>query len=194
MSESRISSLFVQGRMLIAVAALAACQGQPADRAAQSESGSRDSAVQGQTSERAPSSNSAGSAPVASARPAATGQWFSRDEPGGGWAGFGPPYSEAFFSARCESGRVIFNVLEMPPTGGGPTQMQLTAQGVSETVPAQASDEGLPNTDSPVAADAPWLAQLASASGNLSVTVGGGDALTVPIGEPLRALIRACAR
>ncbi len=88
----------------------------------------------------------------------------------------------------------MFNVLEMPPSGAGPTQMRLSADGFSQTLPAKASDEGLPNTDAPVPADSEWLAQLASASGNLSIAVGGGDPLSVPIGEPLRALIRDCAR
>ena len=122
------------------------------------------------------------------------GQWFARKTEGGEWAGFGVPYSEAVFSVRCELGpeRITFNTTDMPPSGAGATVMQLSASGVEKTIAAEARVEGLENTDAAVAASEPWLQQLAAAGGNLSVGVGGGEPLLVPIGEAMTSLIRRC--
>jgi len=122
-------------------------------------------------------------------------QWFERTEGGQAWASYGPPNSEAAFSVRCEGRRLVFNTTEMPSSGPGRTQMQLSAPGVSRTLDAQATEGGLPNTEAAVPADAQWLEQLAATTGDLSVTVGGdGEPLVVPVGEPLTALIRDCRR
>jgi hypothetical protein len=80
----------------------------------------------------------------------------------------------------------------MPPSGAGQTEMRVAAAGLSETLTAQASEEGLPNTEASVPVSTEWLGQLESASGELTVTVGGGDPLVVPIGEPLTTLISDC--
>ena len=128
-----------------------------------------------------------------SARPM-EGQWFARVNREGPWAGFGPPNSEAAFSARCEQGAMIFSTTEMPPSGPGETMMHLSAPGIEQSIPAVASEQGLPNTDARVEPSAQWLAKLQAASGNLSVRVGESDSLTVPISEPLTSLIRDCRR
>lgn len=133
---------------------------------------------------------------VANAQAAAEPQqWFERRDPDGDWAGYGPPFSEAAFSLRCEraAGRLVFNTTEMPRSGPGETVMHLKADGFDQSIDAIANEDGLPNTDAAVPADAPWLAQLLAASGTLTVRVGGGDPLDVPISEPFRALIRDCA-
>lgn len=134
--------------------------------------------------------------PPAGATNRAGSQWFSKYDGGDSWSGYGPPFSEAAFSARCErkAGRLVFNTAEMPPSGPGRTEMLLSADGFEQSLPAEASEEGLPNTSAAVDADADWLSRLASLSGDLTVRVGGSDPLTVPIGEPLRSLIRDCAR
>lgn len=121
-------------------------------------------------------------------------QWFTKTHREGPWAGFGPPFSEAAFSARCEGARLVFNTTEMPPSGPGATQMRLSFGGRTQTLPATASEEGLPSTDAAVPADAAWLNDLASASGELMVIVGESDPLSVPISEPLTSLIRDCAQ
>lgn len=124
----------------------------------------------------------------------ASGQrWFTKTHKLGPWAGYGRPYSEADFSVRCEGQRLVFNTLEMPPSGPGKTDMRLSADGFSRTLDAEASEEGLPSTDSAVPADSDWLRELVEASGNLTVTVGGSDPLVVPLAEPLKSLIRDCA-
>ena len=122
------------------------------------------------------------------------GRWFERRNQREAWAGYGPPFSEAMFSARCEGGRLILSTTEMPPSGPGSTTMQLSAAGVDESLPAEAGEEGLPSTEATVAADAEWLTRLVSASGDLTVRVGGSDPLVVPIGQPLTSLIRDCSR
>lgn len=119
-------------------------------------------------------------------------QWFERDNREGRWAGYGPPASEAAFSVRCQRGQLIFSTTEMPPSGAGATTMQVSAAGVEQSLAAEASEEGLPNTEAAVSADSQWLTRLASASGDLTVRVGSSDPLTVPISDPLTALIRDC--
>ena len=119
-------------------------------------------------------------------------RWFTRTTVEGPWAGYGPPTSEAAFSVRCEAERLIFNTTEMPPSGPGQTEMQLAAAGFSETLTAQATEEGLPHTEASVPVSTEWLGQLESASGDLTVTVGESDPLTVPIGQPLTSLISDC--
>lgn len=119
-------------------------------------------------------------------------RWFTRTTVQGPWAGYGPPASEAAFSVRCEAERLIFNTTEMPPSGPGQTQMQLAASGFSETLTAQATEEGLPNTEASVPVGTEWLGQLESASGDLTVTVGESEPLTVPLSEPLTSLISDC--
>lgn len=123
-------------------------------------------------------------------------QWFSRNEGGDGWAGYGPPFSETEFSARCErkSGQIVFNTAEVPPTGAGPTVMHVSAEGLAETIPAVTREDGLPHSSAEVDAGAEWLARLARVSGDLKIRVGDSDGLTVPISQPLRSLIRDCAR
>lgn len=122
----------------------------------------------------------------------APGQWFTRTRAEGPWAGYGPPRSEAAFSVRCEGEQVVFSTIEMPPSGPGPTEMQLAGAGLNQTLSAQATEDGMPNTEASVPATAEWLSRLESASGNLTVTVGGSDPLIVPISEPLTSLIRDC--
>ena len=122
------------------------------------------------------------------------GQWFERTSAEGRWAGFGPPNSEASFSARCEGERLVLSTTEVPSSGPGTTTMHLSANGVDESIPATASDEGLPNTEASVPADAGWLEQLQSASGELTVRVAGGEALVVPVSTPLTSLIADCRR
>ncbi|MGI8704637.1 MAG: hypothetical protein ACR2JJ_02380 [Sphingomicrobium sp.] len=119
-------------------------------------------------------------------------RWFARATVQGPWAGYGPPTSEAAFSVRCEAERLVFNTTEMPPSGAGPTEMQLAAVGLNQSLTAQASEEGLPNTEASVAATTEWLGRLESASGDLTVTVGESNPLVVPIGEPLTSLISDC--
>lgn len=123
-------------------------------------------------------------------------QWFERSDADGGWAGYGPPFSEAAFSLLCEraAGRLVFNTTEMPPSGPGATIMHLSANDLDQSIAATANEDGLPNTVASVPADTPWLSRLIAASGTLSVRVGDSDPLTVPIGAPLRSLIRDCAR
>ena len=121
-------------------------------------------------------------------------QWFSKTNQEGPWAGYGPPNSEAVFSARCESGVLHFNTTELPRSGAGETTMTVAAQGVDETIPAQASEQGLPHTEATVPADAAWLQRLTSASGNLTVRVAESEPIVVPISQPLTSLIRDCAR
>lgn len=136
--------------------------------------------------------------PEATAAPAGNDgyQWFSRNEGGDGWARYGPPFSETDFSARCDrkARQLVFYTSEMPPTGPGPTVMHVSAEGLAESIPAVAREDGLPNTSAEVDAGAEWLSRLARASGNLKIRVGDSDALTVPINYPLRSLIRDCAR
>lgn len=174
--------------MIIAAAALAACaRTEPADESLEQQ----DEAPEVGAIEPAPTGE--GSTNAALAAPAGH-QWFTRAGAGNAWAGFGPPNSEAAFSVRCEGERLVFSTTEMPPSGAGSTEMLLNAGSFSQTLSAEASEEGLPNTEASVAADAQWLPQLASASGNLTVTVGGSDPLVVPIADPLVSLIRDCGR
>ena len=119
-------------------------------------------------------------------------QWFQRTNQGNAWAGYGPPFSEAVFSVRCEGEQLIFSTTEMPRAGPGTTTLLLSAPGVEQTLPAEASEQGLPNTEAAVPADAGWLNGLASASGDLTVRVGDGGPILVPIADPLTSLIRDC--
>lgn len=134
----------------------------------------------------------------AASHPAAGGpnQWFERTSQGEAWAGYGPPVSEAAFSVRCDSGadRLIFSTTEMPRSGPGSTTMQMAAAGIDESLPAEASEEGLPNTEASVEPEAGWLTKLIAASGDLRVRVGGGEPIVVPISDPLTSLIRDCRR
>jgi hypothetical protein len=119
-------------------------------------------------------------------------QWSARSDQAGPWAGYGVPFSEAVFSARCEGGQLIMNTTEMPPTGAGRTTMSVSGQRIDENLNAVAREDGLPNTEASVNANSQWLDRLASASGNLSIQVGGSAPITVPIGEPLTSLVRDC--
>ncbi len=116
-----------------------------------------------------------------------------QDAQAGAVGGVRAAYSEAGFSVRCEGERLVFNTLEMPPSGPGKTEMRLSADRFSRTLSAEASEDGLPSTSSAVPADADWLRELVTASGNLTVTVGGSDPMAVPLAEPLKSLIRDCA-
>lgn len=136
---------------------------------------------------------SAATAAASNGRRISDGQWFTKTHRERPWAGFGPPYSEAAFSARCEREQLVFNTTEMPPSGPGQTQMRLSFGGRTQALSATASEQGLPSTDAAVPADAEWLQSLASASGDLTMTVGGSDPLSVPISEPLTSLILDCA-
>lgn len=136
-------------------------------------------------------SNAVAPDPAAAVEP---GQWFERNSAEGRWAGFGPPNSEASFSVRCEGERLVFSTTEVPRSGPGPTTMTLSAAGVEQSLDAQASEEGLPNSQASVPAGASWLQQLQSASGDLTVTVAGGEPIIVPISNPLTSLIGDCGR
>ena len=138
--------------------------------------------------------NTAATDPGAGLGAVEPGQWFERTSPEDRWAGFGPPNSEATFSARCEGEQLVLSTTEVPRSGPGQTTMHLSATGVDESIRATASNEGLPNTEAPVPADAAWLEKLQSASGNLTVSVAGGEALVVPISGPLTSLIGDCRR
>lgn len=176
--------------LIIAVAALAACA-----RTEPVEESSEELDAQALAAEEAASQARTAAASQEEAPAAASGnQWFTRTAAGSPWAGYGPPNSEAAFSVRCEGERLVFNTTEMPPSGPGDTQIEISADGFSQELSAEASEQGLPNTEASVPADAEWLSQLTSASGSLAVTVGGSDPLTVPIADPMVALIRDCGR
>lgn len=173
--------------IIAAAAALAAC-------AAEEEANL--SSIEGNAAETAQSlaDNGTGASTNSGSQPALAGpsRWFERTDQRGAWAGYGPPSSEALFSVRCEGGRLIFSTTEVPRSGPGSTTMQLSATGVDQSLPAEASEEGLPNTEASVPGDAEWLSRLAAATGELSVRVGSGEPLAVSIGEPLTSLIRDC--
>ena len=175
---------------LIGAAALAACaEGEKVDLS--------DATVNGIPAPATPVENGSRAVPENGAsEPVAGGpdQWFERTNQGRRWAGYGPPFSEAAFSVRCEGDRLIFNTTEMPPSGAGATTIHLSATGVDQRLAAESSEEGLPNTEASVRADSAWLTRLASGSGDLTVRVGGSDPLVVPIGDPLTSLIRDCGR
>lgn len=176
--------------LIIGAAALAACA---------SDEEANLSSVDGNGSETAQSladNVTGGGGNIAASERSVGGpnQWFERRNQREAWAGYGPPFSHAMFSARCEGGRLIFSTTQMPPSGPGSTTMQLSAAGVDENVPAEASEQGLPSTEASVKADAEWLTRLASATGNLTVRTGGSDPLAVPVGQPLTSLIRDCSR
>lgn len=174
---------------IIAFAALAACaRSEPVDESRQVEDGA---SVIDTSAEEAAGEESANTASPA----LSSGfQWFARTDERGPWAGYGPPNSETVFSARCEGDEIVFSTTDMPPSGPGETQMQLNADGISETLIAQASEEGLPQTQASAPADAQWLSQLASTAGNLTVTVGVSGPQLVPISEELVSLIEECGR
>ena len=167
---------------IIAAAALAAC--------ASDERGNESAADQSNVVEPAAraDANQSASEPVLGGPP----QWFARTRDGQRWAGYGPPFSEADFSAYCEGGRLVFNTTEVPSTGAGKTTMRVSAAGVDETLTAQADEDGLPNTSATLEPGADWLGRLAGASGNLTVQVGDTEPLIVPISDPLTSLIRDC--
>ena len=174
--------------MIFAVAALAACaRTEPADQSLDELDEAPEVGEITDTSAGNASTNTSPAAPSGH-------QWFTRAEAGNAWAGYGPPNSEAAFSVRCEGDQLVFNTTEMPPSGPGATTMRIEAGSFSQELSAQASEEGLPNTEASVPADTQWLSQLASASGNLSVTVGGSDPVVAPIADPLVSLIRDCGR
>lgn len=178
--------------LAIAAAALGACaQGGEGGEAAQDAGLNAGTAA---TADADRLHNEAAGAERARPPGEASGQrWFAKTHKLGPWAGYGRPYSEAGFSVRCEGERLVFNTLEMPPSGPGKTEMRLSADGFSRTLSAEASEEGLPSTSSALPADADWLRELVAASGNLTVTVGGSDPMVVPLAEPLKSLIRDCA-
>lgn len=167
---------------IIAAAALAAC--------ASGEQGNQSAVDQSNVVEPAAraDANHAVSQPVVGDPP----QWFSRNDAGQRWAGYGPPFSEAEFSAYCEGGRLVFNTTAVPRTGAGRTTMRVSAAGVDETLPAETNEDGLPNTSATVEPGADWLGRLAGASGELTIQVGDTEPLVVPIGDPLTSLIRDC--
>ena len=176
--------------MLIGAAALAACaSGEEANLS--SIEGNADQTAQALADDvTGGGANNAASQPA----PGSPSQWFERTSEGEQWAGYGPPFSEAVFSVRCErgGGRLIFTTTEIPRSGPGSTTMQLSAAGVDESLAAEASEEGLPNTEASVSADADWLNRLESASGDLRVRVGGGDPLVIPTSDQLRSVVRDC--
>ena len=177
--------------LIIAAAALVGCA--EAEQVTEVPEGEVDVTLASPSGPQAGNGNGTDQARPAVGEPA-PGQWFSRAGAEDRWAGYGPPNSEASFSVRCEGEQLVFSTIEMPRSGPGPTDINISAAGFNETLAAEASEEGLPNTEATVAANSPWLARLASASGDLTVRVGGGSPLIVPIAEPLTSLIRDCGR
>lgn len=145
-------------------------------------------------SEGSLSANESGNLAEGSTAEPATEQWFAKTNPNGPWAGYGPPNSEAMFSVRCEDKRLVFSRAGLPSSGSGSTQMKLSIDGVDQTLSAEASDEAIPNTEASAVASSKWTERLAVPRGNLSVRIGDGDALVVPLAEPFTSVIRDCRR
>ena len=176
----------------LALGLLAGCGSEQSSRTGESEPQQRSRADSATESTNAATEPAPDPSNAAAARQIEDAQWFTKRNERGPWAGYGPPFSEAAFSVRCEGGNLTFDTTEMPPTGPGATQMRLSGEGFAQTLNAIADEQGLPNTSATVSADAEWLRRLLSMTGDLTVRVGGSDPLEVPMADPLRSLIRDC--